>query len=186
MSSLTPQEIEAVSWLTSNGSSVLHHHLNGEAHPIWGPNVYTPAHIEKTLKHFRSAMAKAPELDEPVIIYRGTTGDFAKWETLDRPASASLSGDSAKGFAGRNSDGTASDDTEVLLEIKTHKLPVVAGMSAWGVSELEILAPLGKYRKVAEFDTLRGRQGERWGGGPEIDPRFDSIRVVQLEYMGNA
>lgn len=176
MSQLTPQEIEAVSWVTSNGASVMNQHLSGKEPEIWGYDTYPREFIDQQIAYFRSAMAKAPELDEPIIIYRGTGSEFANFEYLDRPASASLAGSVARGFA--NGEGEA-----VVLEIKTTKVPSVAGMSAWGVSELEVLAPLGKYRKVGEFSAIRGRKNRRTNRH-ETDPDFDRVRIIQLEYLG--
>lgn len=170
MANLTPEEIEAVSWLTSNGSSVVNQHLAGQEPEIWGYDVYSREHIDRQVELFRSAMAKAPELEEPVIIYRGTTADNLYLDQLDAPASSSVAGSVATGF-------TNGEGERVLLEIKTKKLPAVVGMSVWGVRELEVLAPLGRYSKVGDFQAMRGSR-------PDLDPQFDTLRVIQVEYLG--
>ena len=184
MSALTPEETEAVSWVTSNGASVLNLHVNGEEHPIWGHHVYSERHLNRTLRNFRSAMAKAPVLDQPAIVYRGTNIERAQWTELSRPASGSLSAAVTLSYRGSNDDGTYSDAEPVMLEVKTRKLPSAVGMSAWGTGEMEVLLPLGRYEKVGDFHALRGRRSKRRGGASTIDPELDRIRVIQLEYLG--
>lgn len=179
MTKLSPEETEAVSWMTSNGTMVAHEDLNGVERSVFREDKYSKEHVANQIELFRSAMSKAPELDEPVIIYRGTTTGSIGYldnETIviDRPASASVSGSVATSF-------TNGEGENVMLEIKTKKVASVAGMSAWGVSELEVLAPLGEYRKVGEFTSMRKtRDGER----PRDFTKYDEFRVIQLEHIG--
>ena len=175
---LSPEEIEAVSWMTSNGTMVAHEDLSGTERTAFSENVYSKRHVAEQIELFRSAMSKAPELDEPVVIYRGTTTgsiDYLDAETiaLDRPASASVSGSVAIGF--NNGEGE-----NVILEIKTRKVASVAGMSAWGTSELEVLAPLGKYRKVNEFTAMRKTKNTEVSQG---FTEYDKFKVIQLEHI---
>lgn len=62
---LTPEEVEAVSWGTSNGSAVMRTHLEGKEHEIWGHDVYSEEHLNKISTALDRAMDKAPRLDEP-------------------------------------------------------------------------------------------------------------------------
>lgn len=181
---LSPEEVEAVSWVTSNGSSVLNHFLSGLEHPVWGSDVYSHEHLKSTHGFFVSAMAKAPRIEKPITIYRGTSGSH--WggvkDLLSRPASSSVHLRRAASFAGRDSDG-ASNDSDVILEIRTNVVPSVAGMSAWGASEMEVLSPLGDYRVVDDFVTHRCYSTDE-NGKPDFHEKFDKVRVIQLEYLG--
>lgn len=182
MAKLSPEEVEAVAWVTSNGASILNSHANGIEHKIWGYEVYPAAHLDKTIASFRSAMEKAPELDEAIVIYRGTSSERATLSKLSLPASSTLSGSRAKSFFGsylENNEG----HVPVLMEIKTAKVASVAAMGAWGASEHEVLAPLGAYRKVDEFDAIRGQEGSRFGGRAALDPELDTITVIQYEHL---
>lgn len=70
------------------------------------------------------------------------------------------------------------------LKLRQLKLPSVVGMSAWGASELEVLAPLGRYRKTDEFEALRGRTADGVYRKEDINEDYDRVRVIQLEYLG--
>lgn len=178
LTKLTPEEAESVRWMTSDGTYIVHNHLNGTLKKS-DYETYPQNHIEQQYKMFHKAMEKSPTLDEPVILYRGTTMDTIKsFEnsdiTVDRPLSSTVSGATAVEFG----DGYGED---VMLEFKTRKVASVAGMSAWGASELEVLAPLGEYRKVGEFTAMRKtRNNER----SRDFTKYDEFKIIQLEFVG--
>lgn len=157
---LSPEEADAVSWVTSNGSSILSAHARGKEDEIWGHDVYSKEHLDKQSELLRSAFDKAPELDEPVTIYRGV--NIEKASTLYKvgdefrtsvPKSFSMSHKTAFNF-------TDIDD-EVVLKVSTKKLASPVAVSAWGTSEQEVFSnpnasyeiakisqePLGKNRR---------------------------------------
>lgn len=180
ISRMTPEELEAVSWMTSNGTFITHQHLTGSHRNKWSVSTYPNEEIEKRLRSFQSAMTKVPELSEPIIIYRGTKSENLGYLDSDEielgvPASSSCAGSVAIDFT----NGTGEN---VMLEIKTNKVASVVGLSEWGSSEMEVMAPLGKYKKVGEFTTMRTTKNRfRRDGFVEED---DTVRIIQLEYIG--
>lgn len=157
MSNLTSNEIDAVNWITGHGAGILNKHIIGEQHP--SSHQYTKEFLDEKRDSFVSAMEKAPELDEPVVFYRGTKYKHVMNDSLNNIASSSYGSKVAKQFAKDKSNA-------VIMEIRTKKIPSVVAMSEWGTSELEIFAPLGKYKKIDEF------QAE------------DGTYIVQLEFLG--
>lgn len=188
---LSPEEIEAVSWMTSNGFAVMRTHADGREHPTWGHDVYSPEMLDENIKHVISAITKAPRLKEPVVIYRGikevhivddaekdsVTSGFKEIDTQvvkDRfpvgstvnlgplPASATLNPQTALKFS-----------SDVVLEIKTRTFASPVNVSAWSTTEYETFVdPTRKYRVVAVHDDVTYDAGSS---------RETGIRVVQLE-----
>lgn len=136
---LSPEEAEAVSWMTSNGSDVLSAHERKEDHYIWGHEIYSKEHLDKQTSLLSSAFEKAPELDELIAIYRGVnvknaSSLFSVGDEISGrvPKSFSLS----SRVAGRFTDG----QDEVILKVETKKVASPAAVSAWGASEQEIFS----------------------------------------------
>ena len=169
ISRLTPEETEAVAWMTSNGFNVVRQHLAGQEPDIWGYDVYSREHLDSTYENFQSAMAKAPILPEPIVIYRGTSLDHITPE-ITIPRNGTISPSVAFGFASRGLD----KPVPAILEIKTRKVASPVAVSAWGMSELEVFAPLGTYGKLDQFEQYYGSSRKKWN---------EPLPVVQLEYQ---
>lgn len=158
MESMTAEEVEVVSWLTSNGSHVLNDHAKGRENCIWGHSTYSPEHLDRQVELLNSAVSKAPELNEPVTIYRGVNIENASQlfpvgeEVRDEvPKSYTLSPKTAQNF-------THYGD-EVVLKLSTKKLASPAAVSAWGSGEYEVFSdPLTAY-EVVSVSKKPGRYG---------------------------
>jgi len=156
MSNLTAKEIDTINWITGHGSGILNKHMNNEEHAL--AHQYDKKFLDEKEQLFKSAMSKAPELDEPIVFYRGTKYKHAIKDELSGIASSSYGNNIALNFANNKPNA-------VVLEIKTKKVPSVVAMSEWGMSELEIFAPLGKYKQIGEFTSQ------------------DGTHIVQVEYI---
>lgn len=189
---LSPEETEAVAWMTSNGFSVMRAHVDGREHSLWGHDEYSPELLDARVAQVKSALAKAPRIKEPVIVYRGIkaahiTGDigdndaaldrsdvstdevrkkFVVGEIVDMgplPTSGSLNPETAVGFS-----------SNVVLEIKTRTLASPVNVSAWHTSEYEAFVDNSrKYRVVSVQDNVKYTCSSRYTA--------DDIRVIQLE-----
>lgn len=187
---LTPEELESVSWMTSNGFTVMRHHLDGREDPIWGYDTYSREMIDLNIAHVISAISKAPRLKKPVVIYRGIKGvhifddaDKSAATTTRRPTDF---GEVVSKFpvgstvdlgplpqsATLNPRTAVSFSDEVVLEIKTRTFASPANVSAWNTTEYEVFAdPTRKYRvKAVKQNVPYETRGEN-----------AKITVVQLE-----
>lgn len=156
---LSPEEMHAVSWLTSNGSSIMTAHLTGQEHEIWGHDVYSKEYLDTMTSLCDSAYEKSPRTQYPVVIYRGLNTDhfhnpndisikevnqmFTLGSTYTAPTylSATANSNTAEGFASSN----------IVLEIKTRTIPSPVNVSAWGTSEQEVTIPRNKQFRVTNI-----------------------------------
>jgi hypothetical protein len=145
ISNLSPEEIDAVSFMTSNGTSVMRQHLGGQEPAIWGYDQYPEKWLDRQYEYFLSAMDKAPVIDEAIILYRGTANEYIDLN-VQLPRSTSADSTTAESFI-RN----LHLNSAVIWEIRTNKIASAMCMSAWGATEMEILAPLGDYEKLYEY-----------------------------------
>lgn len=143
MSNMSPDEIDTMNWITGHGAGILNKHLINETH--YSAHQYSTEELDRKRQLFLSAMNKAPEVDEPVEIYRGTKYKYRIVEELSNVASSSVEQKIAEDF-------TKNKPNAVVMRIKTNKVPSLMLMSDYGIEESEILAPLGKYRTVEEND----------------------------------
>lgn len=161
MSSLTPDEIQTINWMSSDGAHNLGEYIRNGYDPSNGlMGRYSERYLAEQEKLFRSAMAKAPELDEPVVIYRGT--HQVDFESVNSPQSCSGSEAVAFGFGPRE-----------IVEIKTKKMPALMAMSQYS-SEMEVLAPLGEYKKLGSITVRREINDGEW----------DDVLIHQYEFVG--
>lgn len=143
MSNMSPDEIDTMNWITGHGAGILNKHLINEKH--YSAHQYSTEELDRKQQLFLSAMNKAPEVDEPVEIYRGTKYKYRIVEELSNVASSSVEQKIAEDF-------TKNKPNAVVMKIRTNKVPSLMLMSDYGIEESEILAPLGKYRTVEEND----------------------------------
>lgn len=152
---LSADEIEAVSWFTSNGAGSVNARLLGLKHS--SPWHYEDEYLDKTIADIDSATEKWKR-DEPIVVYRGISGaddeklegeDYANREfplgsTYSSAAfqSSSLDPDRASGFG----------VTGVTLEILSKRAAPVMNVSAWSIAEKEMILPRNvKYKVVGHI-----------------------------------
>lgn len=155
MSNMSPEEIDNIYWTTTHGAGILNKHIRGQEHP--SAHNYSKDFLDKQAELFTSAMKKAPIVDEPVVIYRGTRERNMIVDQLDSPASSSTDKNIADKFAAQKTNN-------LIMEISTNKVPSAITMSSWGAEEAEVLAPLGSYKKTGE-------------------KKINNSKVIQLEFI---
>ena len=177
VSQLDADEMEAVAYYTSNGAQTINQYLRGDEEIR---SVYSKRELAKRAKNLASALAKAPKLEKPVVVYRGlqswddvknTVEDYVKEHPVGSimemklNSSASFDPGVASGFA---------DD--IILEISTDTPAAVSNVSAWGTREREALLAAGDKYKVKAI-----KQGIAYGD------KKDSVEkhwtIVQLEQV---
>lgn len=171
---LTPEEVEAIAWMTSNGSHVMNAHNSGRENEIWGHDIYSKEFIDDAVKKTNSAMDKAPLSQEPIIMYRGlndgTPEEFkdslVEGHEFKFPshACASLNPNIAVHLTEFHSP--------TVIEVKTRRVASTATMSAWGATEMETLVDARNTWRVVAV-----HEGVKFG-------RRDLVRVVQIEPVG--
>lgn len=177
VSQLNADEMEAVAYYTSNGAQTINQYLRGDDEIR---SVYSKRELAKRAKNLASALAKAPKLEKPVVVYRGlqswddakiTVDEYVKehpvGSTMEAKfhSSASFDPGVASGF---------SDD--IILEISTNKPAAVSNVSAWGTREREALLAAGDKYKVKAI-----KQGIAYGDKEDsVEKRWT---IVQLEQV---
>lgn len=177
VSKLNPDEMEAIAYYTSNGSSAINQHLRGDEEVR---SVYSKKELTRRAKNLKSALAKVPALDKPVVVYRGVqawdgenidVNDYiAKHPVgsvveMELNASASFDPGVASGFA---------DD--IILEVSTNKPAAVCNVSAWGTREREALLAAGDKYKVKAI-----KQGIAYGDNEDkLNRRWTTIQLEQV------
>jgi len=200
---LSTEEQEAISWLTSNGFSLAQHAIGvrDDSHRYIFENLIDRRAIDKKhpydwdkaeadfnsqasklsgdfLKRVLSAFEKAPALEEPIVIARGTSvaelhdlvgqpgvtnkelfdrlerGDYNGTNVADSarmskiPLSATVAKDVAASFA-KNEYSRVDEDREVYITVKTRTLPTPVNVGAWSAGEAEVfINPLKKHKIV--------------------------------------
>lgn len=142
MSRLTPDEVEAVAWMTSNGSHVAWCLINDEkSNWMWDEEAMPTAEVQKRLDDYFSALDKAPEQDAPAVIYRGLNDDnedgagstFPTFEVGDRYLSP---GPECCTVSRSIAWSHTSTKAPRVLEIETRTIASTACMSAYGLVRL--------------------------------------------------
>jgi ADP-ribosyltransferase exoenzyme len=193
VSQLTTEEIEAVAWFTSDGSTSLNNYVVGQEDR--SPFHYSKTYLEKQKKSLESALSKINR-SEPVIVYRGVKKEtlekllnssiinkledledledlktkdiekvFEKGKTLTSPTFMSASPDPY--IATKFSHG-------VVFEIKSYSAAPAVTLSAWNFAENEMVLPRDKEYKIV--NVLQKVNFEKRG-----DNDSQKITVVQLE-----
>lgn len=179
METLTPEEQEAVAWMTSNGSSVVLSNHHGVEDKMWGYDVYNKAFVEQANQLVASATRKGVKLDKPMVIYRGVNMndaledfDAAKlWKVgevyeVEAPQSCSAAPEVARGHT--------SWKQPTVYEYEVTTACATACVSAWRASELELLAPYKKFECVGFHENV--------SFGEDLDP----VRVVQFREVADS
>jgi hypothetical protein len=175
LNTLSTDEIEAVAWFTSNGSGAINKYVSTGETRSGGKN-YNKRILDKTRAKLDSSLKKFHR-EEPIVVYRGLSYDnygellkgveygkhtekviethFKEGSVISSPAYLSTSVDpvSARNF------GTSG----VVLEILSKKAAPVAPVSAWDISEREMIIPRNqKYRvhKILRDASFNGEKRE--------------------------
>ena len=174
---LTPEETEAVAWFTSNGAGSVNNYLVGKKDDF----NYSPVLLKTTAEKMDSALKKWVR-PKPVLVYRGLSQSVVGEKTYNKTEDAAL----AKLFLDENfpvggiytspTFMSASLDPErasrfassdFVLEIVSKKAAPVVNISAWDISEREMVLPRKqKYEvmrvlKNIKFETSSGDVRER-------------------------
>lgn len=193
---LNDEEIEAVSWYTSNGSIVINKHLTDNSDPFYLRDYHDDetdeefdareakaeqAHLENlntTVKNIDSALAKGKR-STPIKVYRGVSMDVTKAEgysskdtdqyVADRfPVGGTFISPVFMSSSLEYKKGAGFESSGVLLEIMSKTVGPVSNVSAWGVTEKEYVLPRNLAYKVRAVKKVKDKHG-------------DDLFVVQLE-----
>lgn len=185
---LNDEEIEAVSWYTSNGSTVINKHLTGNLEEFYLADYREDETAEEfdareaeaaqkhldylntTVKDLDSALSKGKR-QTPIKVYRGVSSDVMK----------------AEGYSSRDTDkyvaerfpvggtfispvfmsssleykrGAGFETSGVVLEVLGETVGPVSNVSAWGVTEKEYVLPRNTAYKVKAVKTVPDKHGE--------------------------
>lgn len=178
ISKLTPDEIEAVAWFTSDGASVMNYWLEKQEIKSEVARKYSKKHVEANVEALESALNKFEIRKQPVITYRGTgIRDATGKEIYDIEELAKhfQVGDviSTNRFQSSTIDPSRalSFESGVVYEIKSKKTAPLSNVSAWGLTEKEFLVP--RNTKLRVVDVI---QGCKINGKHQ-----DDVLFVQLE-----
>ena len=157
MSINTPEEIEALSWLTSNGSSVVNTYLYTGSTKT-GPWTTDEGHIKNTIKNLDTAIAKFRRRN-PIIVYRGITLRDNEGEEIydtDEATQKFTVGETytSKPYASSSLDPMTAcsfSKSEILFEIKTKKAAPIINVSAWDLTEKEFILPRNQEYKIVNI-----------------------------------
>lgn len=193
---LNHEEIEAVSWYTSNGSTVINKHLTGNSDEFYLQDYIddetaqefdereakaAQAHVEyldTTVKDLDSALAKGKR-QTPIKVYRGVSdtvmesegyghGDTDKYVAEKFPVGGTFISPVFMSSSLEHKRGKGFETSGVLLEVMGKTVGPVSNVSAWGVSEKEYVLPRDVAYKVVAVKTVKDEHG-------------DDLFVVQLE-----
>jgi hypothetical protein len=193
---LNHDEIEAVSWYTSNGSTVINKHLTGNSDEFYLQDYIddetaedfdereakaAQAHVEyldTTVKDLDSALAKGKR-QTPIKVYRGVSDAVMKSEGYGPRDTDKYVAD--KFHVGgtfispvfmssslEHKRGQGFETSGVLLEVLGKTVGPVSNVSAWGVTEKEYVLPRNLAYKVRAVKTIKDKHG-------------DDLFVIQLE-----
>lgn len=194
---LDSQEIEALSWYTSNGSSVLNMHLTNTS-PEFYLHDYIDgetdeefearekqaeaehiAHLNTTVAHLDEALHKGRR-ETPLKLYRGVSGDVmvasgykedgdnAKYVADKFPIGGTFTSDV---FMSATMDRSVSENfgtSGITLEVLGKTVAPVSNVSAWGVAEREYILPRNLTYTVKNVIQTK----DQWD---------DDVYVIQLE-----
>lgn len=193
---LNDEEIEAVSWYTSNGSTVINKHLTGNSDEFY-LNDYRDDetaqefdereaiaaqehlnYLNTTVKDLDSALAKGKR-QNPIKVYRGVSGDVMKAEgytskdvgkyvTDKFPVGGTFISPVFMSSSLEHKRGSGFETSGVLLEVLGKTVGPVSNVSAWGVTEKEYVLPRNLAYKVSAVKTVKDKHG-------------DDLFVIQLE-----
>lgn len=193
---LNDEEIEAVSWYTSNGSTVINKHLTGNSAPFYLRDYRDDEtddefeareakaeqahleHLRTTVKNIDSALAKGKRFT-PIKVYRGVSMDVTKAEgysskDVDQyvaekfPVGGTFISPVFMSSSLEYKKGAGFESSGILLEIMGKTVGPVSNVSAWGVTEKEYVLPRNLAYKVRAVKTIKDKHG-------------DDLFVVQLE-----
>lgn len=193
---LNHDEMEALSWYTSNGSSIINKHLTGNSEPFY-LNDYIDdetndefdareaaagkAHIEHlntTAEHLDTALEKSKR-ETFLKVYRGVSSDVMKAEGFKRGTTAEYIetkfpvGGTFKSPVFMSSSleykrGKGFETSGVVMEVLGKTVAPVANVSAWGATEKEYVLPRNIAYTVKAVKTIKN----------EFD---EELYVIQLE-----
>lgn len=193
---LNDEEIEAVSWYTSNGSSAINQHLTGNS-PEFHLRDYRDDetdeefdareakaaqehlnHLNSTVSNLDSALAKGKR-STPIKVYRGisdgitraegyTSGDIDKYVADKFPVGGTFTSPVFMSSSLEYKRGAGFETSGVVLEVLGKTVGPVSNVSAWGVTEKEYVLPRDVPYQVRAVKTVANKHGE-------------NIFVIQLE-----
>lgn len=184
---LNDQEIEAVSWYTSNGSTVINQHLTGTSNEFYLKDYLddetaeefdereakaAQEHIEyldTTVKDLDSALAKGKR-QTPIKVYRGVAAKVAeaegyKFEKIDQyvtdkfPVGGTFISPVFMSSSLEHKLGKRFETSSVLLEVMGKTVGPVSNVSAWGVNEKEYILPRNLAYTVKAVKTSTDEYG---------------------------
>lgn len=196
ISKLNDEEIEAVSWYTSNGSTVINKHLTGNLEEFYLADYREDETAEEfdareaeaaqkhldylntTVKDLDSALSKGKR-QTPIKVYRGVSADVMKAEgymfkdtdqyVADKfPVGGTFISPVFMSSSLEHKRGAGFETSGVLLEVLGKTVGPVSNVSAWGVTEKEYVLPRNLAYKVRAVKTVKDKHG-------------DDLFVVQLE-----
>lgn len=175
-SRITPQEFQALCWLTEGGTQTLSRtsHKPSDDHAEYmSHQKIAPEEIQRRAEDIKTAFAKAPKLPEPVVLYRGigTDSPFDHDEVINSgeyQAPTVLSASVNPGIAHSFGYG------KVMLEMKTRRFPSAINFSTLGTKrEAEVMiAPGSRWKVVAVHKGVKFC----WEGN-----KPDVYTVIQME-----
>lgn len=185
---LNDAEIEAVSWYTSNGSTVINKHLTGnleefyladyredetaeefDAREAEAAQAYLD-YLNTTAKDLDSALAKGKRAT-PIKVYRGVSSDVMKGEgyssrDTDRyvaerfPVGGTFISPVFMSSSLEYKRGAGFETSGVVLEVLGKTVGPVSNVSAWGVTEKEYVLPRNTAYKVRAVKTVPDKHGD--------------------------
>lgn len=193
---LNDEEIEAVSWYTSNGSTVINKHLTGNSDEFYLRDYRDDETAEEfdareaeaaqnhleylntTVKDLDSALSKGKRKN-PIKLYRGVsmdvtradgynTNDVDQYVAEKFPVGGTFISPVFMSSSLEYKKGAGFESSGVLLEIMGKTVGPVSNVSAWGVTEKEYVLPRNLAYKVRAVKTIKDKHG-------------DDLFVVQLE-----
>lgn len=184
---LNDKEIEAVSWYTSNGSTVINQHLTGNS-----PEFYLDDYLDnETAKEFDEREAKAEQahidylnttvkdLDGALAkgkrqthikVYRGVAAKIVeaegyKFENIDKyvadkfPVGGTFISPVFMSSSLEHKLGKRFETSCVLFEVMAKTVGPVSNVSAWGANEKEYILPRNLAYKVRAVKTATDEYG---------------------------
>ena len=165
---LTTEETEAMAWFTSNGSSEVNQHLANHEETTYSQ--YSQDHLDSTIKNMDSALAKFERV-KPVIVYRGISMDIMEARGYKRneegfiadsfPMGGTYSSEAYMSTSLDPSRATGFASSGVVLEIKSKKAAPVVNISAWDITEKEMVIPRNQKYKIVGIVKNPIIQGSR-------------------------
>jgi hypothetical protein len=173
---LEADETEAVSFLTSNGAGVVNGYLHGSSKSNY--KGYSDEYLQETVDHLDSAFSKW-ERQKPILVYRGINSDVIEsthpdiWEGNHKSNLKAYVQDTfpvggiyeSKSFMSTSIDPAKANGFAmgaIVLEIISKKAAPVVVVSAWDVTEREMILPRNqKYQIVRVLNKVKIDSHER-------------------------